>query len=496
MEDEELSRILGNRPYKEGLRMYLAGQVGSVSDIGDGLYKVKVSDADGTESIVIVGRNGRGFRFHCGCGSDHVCRHEAAAMIAVFGDVDASSVSGPEADSADNLRYIEEEIRRMGALVEECEFSGDTGERLSRAIRMAERICDDIADTVHEPVNAIRLYQMAMDLSGHDSYTDDTPRETIEARAQDFAYMLGSVPPEVLADVLESSSEDSIGYRSWVLSYLHSIPRDSTEAACDILISRGADRATYVELLFYLGRYDEYIDNARSHDAAVIRCMDALDVSGDDAGARALLPLLSGPDSIPPNVRRDAVTVLHRLGESRSAALVMRADFLDDPSEDGLKAILGESDALAENALVDDALDSVTCGRAGGYGPLAFLVEHGRGEEVCRVLEDCGYFPRRGSAIVLTTHQRGSPGSLYSSLVANGFTEEAVRLARTHIEKTLDARDSRSYDRAVSLLVMMDGTADARADGISQDGYRSILRSRYSRLHGFWSRYRDEGGTY
>lgn len=90
----------------------------------------------------------------------------------------------------------------------------------------------------------------------------------------------------------------------------------------------------------------------------------------------------------------------------------------------------------------------------------------------------------------------GSPRILYSALVANGFTETAVRMARTHIEEILEARDSRKYDRAVALMVMMDDTAGAEADGLSVEAYRSTLRSRYSRLHSFWSRYRDEGGTY
>ena len=74
--------------------------------------------------------------------------------------------------------------------------------------------------------------------------------------------------------------------------------------------------------------------------------------------------------------------------------------------------------------------------------------------------------------------------------------EAAVRMARRHIERILDARNSRSYDRAVDLMVLMDGTADAGADGIDREAYKAVLRKRYSRLSGFWSRYRDEGGTY
>lgn len=150
---------------------------------------------------------------------------------------------------------------------------------------------------------------------------------------------------------------------------------------------------------------------------------------------------------------------------------------------------------MTEEGLVDDALHSVDSGRAGGYGPLAFLAEHGRGRDVCRMLESCGHIPGRGSAMYMGM-SRGSPGSLYSALVANGFTEEAVRMARAHIEAILDSRNSKTYDRAVSLMVMMDDTVGAEADGLTVDGYRSLLRSRYSRFSSFWSRYRSEGGSY
>lgn len=495
MEDEELSRILGNRAYKEGLRMYLAGQAGEVKDIGDGLYKVHVSDVDGTDNVVIVGRNGRGFRFHCGCGGSQVCRHEAAAMISVFGEADAEREQETGTDSEENLRFISEEIGRLKSMVDECEYHGSSEERVERMCRMAARICDDIEDTVKEATNAIRLYQDAMDASDYLPYGMESPQEEVVARAPDFAYLLGRVPPVVLADTLERSSSKT-WRRSWVLSYLHSIPRGSSEAACDILMERGADPSSYSELLFYLGRYDEYIEHSEDRCMSVIRCMESLESSGDVQGAKDLLPLLPGPDAIPSLMRRDASIVLHRIGEYRASALVLRSAFLDHPSEDGLSAVLEESDSITEDCLIEDAVASVREGRARGYGPLAFLVEHGHGADVCEILDSCDYVPERGRAHASMWIDPGSPRVLYSALVANGFTETAVRMARTHIEEILEARDSRKYDRAVALMVMMDDTAGAEADGLSVEAYRSALRSRYSRLHSFWSRYRDEGGTY
>lgn len=492
MEDTELSRILGNRPFKEGLRVFLAGMVGEPEDIGDGLHKVRVSDEGGGSEIVVVGTRGVGYRYHCPCDGPHPCRHEAAAMIAVYGgDQEAEERAAPAGkDTNEGLYFVESQISNLRILVQRMSLKPSdpqAGDRTERAERMVGRICDDISETIRNPDNAVRLY-LSLIIACR---TDFRILASALSRKDSMTRFLASASPESVASCIE---DEDLG--QWAIETSLRMPFGRVEEICEELLDTGVPCHEFGDLLIRAGMYEEYIEGSDPdhHADAVVRVMEDLHASGEDGEASEFVSKLPSPDRMSPAARSRAMAVLDAMGDADSAASVAREEFLSNPSEDGLRRVLGMTDRFSEESLVADAMSRVRSGRSGGYGALAFLTEHGMGDGVGSLLESADYrysFVRNPS---VQSEPTGSPGMLVGSLVANGHASDAIMFARRSIEDTLSSRDAGKYGRAASLLVMLDGIPDDPGVRMPHAEWKALIRTRTKALHGFWGAYRDEGG--
>ena len=361
IEMEMLVRMLGRPLYEEGL--VLAGCVSEPADIGDGMMKVTVSEPKAAKQNVVIwrDRDGNPKKYGCGCDSEGICRHISASLVKIFGQ-----------DAKEYEIRRGRESARISARIADIDDRDEGEETIDEALD----ICDDIMETFgFDDFRTVRLMDELFDAV----YIED--EHELYPKVSVLSDLVCSMSPEDLAGLLDKD------WKSWLFVFSSEIPRRTFESIYSM--GRGSiGKENWAEVLFLLGRYDEYIRDDRRDCNRILRCIYSASNCGREDDASRLAGMLAFSD-VPSEKKVEVESVLKRFGIGGMASVVARQDFIRSPSSRTLKA-LEASCRMPREVLIRESWNEIVSERVPSAFELRFFAENGGSDLVGRYLMSDG----------------------------------------------------------------------------------------------------------
>ena len=453
IEMEMLVKMLGRPLYEEGLA--LTDSVSEPTDIGDKMMKITVSEPKMAKQHVVIwrDRDGNPKKYGCGCDSEGICRHISASLVKIFGQ---------EANEYEIRK--ERESDRIVARIDEL----NTCENEDVVIDEAMDICDDITETLgFDDLRTVHLIDRLLNVVHEDDAQALYPKISI------LSDLICSMSPEEMAKLLEND------WKSWIFFFSSEIPKKTIES----IYSRGQGsigKENWAEILFLVGRYDEYVDDDKRNCDRILRCIYSASNSGREEDALKLAGALASSD-VPFKKRKEVESILKKYGLNGMAPVVAKQDFIKNPSARTLKN-LESSCRIPRDALIRDCWNEILSQRVPTAYELRFFAEN------CG-LELVGEYLTSDKIEVLfrTGCDYEELGWLFNILLDGSDYLHAAILGRHMTEQLMS--DYRMYPMAIQLLKVMNNNEEFENLPGPQSEYMIHFREKYGSRRKFWKDY-------
>lgn len=453
IEMDALVRMLGRPLYEEGLA--LAEFVSEPADIGDGMMKVTVSEPKVAKQNVVIwrDRDGNPKKYGCGCDSDGICRHISASLVRIF------CQDAREYEIRKGREYV-----RISARIADLDSWEDGSETIDEALD----ICDDILETFgFDDLSTVHLMDDLFDVVNMEDESELYPKVSV------LSDLVRSLSPEDMAGMLEND------WKSWLFIFSSEIPRKTLEA----IYSMGPGSIgteNWNEVLFLLGRYDEYIGKDTGDCERILRCIYSASNCGREDDASRMAGMLALTD-VPSEKTKEVESVLKSFGIGNMALAVAKWDFINKPSVKALKAL----EALCRippDVLIRRCWDEIVSRRRPSASELRFFAENGCMDAVGEYLSSDDSW-----AFFRMKRDYDELGWLFNIFLDNSDYANAASLGRRLVENMMVMPSM--YPMASQLLKRMDG--DSGFENLPQphSKYMADLRRASKGRRRFWEIY-------